>query len=210
MSLGLNPRQNLGFDKFGVTARHRVVLQPSFASLCILSAIGDGDANHHRDAMLRNQRVQGCEEHPVWAIRAYNERRRSAWPVTRRDVDGDLARPRRRTTVRHDHLCSVLGIGPARNVGNAGDARINLAFSRSHREDHNAAVTEVRDRAFGIWLRCKGRELGRRRMGGTQDEVAIRSRRRKISIRKLHSLHKARAVGVARGRHGTLCLRGMQ
>jgi len=207
VGMSFNAREDLGLDEPSVAAGHGVVLKAALAALRVLPAVGDGDADHDREAVLGNKRVEGGEEHPVGAVGADDERRRRAGLVSGGYVDGDLARPRRGVAVGDDHLRRIVGIGLAGDVRNEGDAGVDLAFSRGHRKDSDAAVSEVRDLALGMGLSGEGGELGRRRVRGADDEVAVGGGRRDLGVRELPGLDVARGVGIARGRGGTPGLR---
>jgi len=89
---------------------------------------------------------------------------------------------------RDDELGRVIGIGRAEGVGVAGNAGVNLAFGRLHRELDDGALGNA-----GLLDR-----LGRGAMRGADDEVAIVGRGRDGTIGQLSRGDVTGSAGVAR------------
>ena len=109
----LDQRQHLGLDELRIPRRHRVVLQPALAALRVAAAVANRDRHHRRDALLRDQIVEGGEQQLVRSVRADDERRgacRRRTASARRQSRGACREPdgwwsRRAWQDRRDRRC---------------------------------------------------------------------------------------------------------
>ena len=171
----LDDRQHFAFDELGVAARHRVVLEAALAALGVAAAVADGDRNHRGHTFLSDQIVERREQELVRSIGSDDEGSSGARNVLFRHVHGNAASVGGRVARRYDEFRGVRGIDGAERSGVTGDAGINLAVGRAHRE--------VVDRSLGhaVLHRHFRRWVVRR----ADDEVSVCIGGRKGPVRQL-------------------------
>ncbi len=155
-------------DEVGVTAGHGVVFEAALAALRVAAAVADGDGDHDGETVLRDEVVEGGEEGGVGAIGSDDEGCNGAGYILFGDVDRYLSGVGCGVAGGDDEPGGIFGVGGSEGAGVAGDAGIEFAVGGVEGELVYGSLREVGLRGG----------FGRRRVGWSEDEVAVRVRGR--------------------------------